>query len=95
MHALGVEFDKRGNGASGGGLKGYAKRLGMSGGKISEYRQAAKVASSINSPGGINGLIDKAKHLAEIHSLPKEAWQPAVEAMLVGGCYGVTDVTAS
>jgi len=84
MHALGLDLDKRGKGASGGGLKGYAESVGRSASKISEYRQAAKVAASINSPEGINDLSDKAKHLSAIHALPEACWPEAVEAMVKG-----------
>ena len=83
LHALGVEFDKRGNGASGGGLKGYAASVGRGASTITEYRNAAKVA--INSVDRINELSHKTQHLSAIHALPESCWQPAVEAMLSGG----------
>lgn len=85
MHALGLDMDKRGKGAAGGGLKGYASSIGRSASRISEYRQAAKVATSINSDIGINELQEKYAHLAAIHALPSDYWQHSVDAMLAGG----------
>lgn len=85
LHALGLDMDKRGKGAAGGGLKGYAELIGKSASKISEYRQAAKVASSINSLEGINGLLDKAPHLSAIHALSPACWPEAVALMLEKG----------
>jgi N6-adenosine-specific RNA methylase IME4/ParB-like chromosome segregation protein Spo0J len=64
-----------------GGLSAYAEKVGKSKGKISEYRQAAAVAEKCSHMGT---LLDKAAHLSAIHSLPRECWQPAVEAMLAG-----------
>jgi site-specific DNA-methyltransferase (adenine-specific) len=84
MHALHyVEKDKRGNGATGGGLKGYAKALGKDPAHVTRYRQAASVLESINCISAINeDLLTKAAHLAAIHKLPEGAWSVAVEAML-------------
>lgn len=85
MHALGIEFDKRGNGASGGGLKAYAESVGRDPASITRCRQAAAVVSAINCVIAINKLLDKTAHLSAIHALPESCWKPAVEAMLSKG----------
>jgi len=80
MHALHyVEKDKRGKGATGGGLKGYADQLGKDPAHITRYRQAAAVVESINCNSAINqDLLKCAAHLAAIHKLPEEAWGVAI-----------------
>lgn len=85
LHALGLDMDKRGKGAAGGGLKGYAALVGRAPSRITEYRQAAAVATGINSDVGISGLSEKAAHLAAIHALPPECWPDAVQTMLDKG----------
>ena len=82
LHALGLEFDKRGKGASGGGLKGYAEKVGRDAGSITRFRQAAAVVQSINCVNAINELATRTQHLSAIHALPRECWQPAVAEML-------------
>lgn len=91
LHALEyVEKDKRGMGANGGGLKGYAESVGKPQSRISEYRQAADVFKSINSNVGINDadnksrleLMDKANHLVAIHKAPAPLWPILVSALL-------------
>ena len=85
LHALGLDMDKRGKGAAGGGLKGYAALVGRAPSTVTECRQAASVAVSINSLERINDLADKSKHLAAIHALPPECWPDAVQTMLDKG----------
>lgn len=91
LHALEyVEKDKRGMGANGGGLKGYAESVGKPQSRISEYRQAADVFRSINSNVGINEdgvksrleLMDKANHLVAIHKAPSSLWPILVSSLL-------------
>lgn len=85
MHALHyVQKDKRGKGATGGGLKAYAEAIGRNAGNLTTYRNAAQVFSVINFIDKINEIQSKALHLAAIHKLPEEAWGVAVEAMLSG-----------
>jgi site-specific DNA-methyltransferase (adenine-specific) len=85
MHALHyVAKDKRGKGAAGGGLKGYAEALGKDASHISKYRNAAEVSELINGNVAINDLLTRAAHLSAIHKLPEEAWGIAAEAMLRG-----------
>lgn len=85
MHALGVDFDKPGAGAKGGGLKKYAADVGRSPTTITQVRQAAKVVASVNLVNQINELQTKALHLAAIHALPPECWAPMVQSMLAEG----------
>jgi site-specific DNA-methyltransferase (adenine-specific) len=85
MHALHyVENDKRGRGASGGGMRGYAEAVGKDPAHITRYRQAAEVAESINCNDAINAYLDKAAHLAAIHKLPRECWGVAAKVMMRG-----------
>ncbi len=85
MHALGVDFDKPGAGAKGGGLKKYAADVGRSPTTITQVRQAAKVVAAVNLVNQINELQTKALHLAAIHALPRECWADAVQTMLDKG----------
>lgn len=78
MHALGLDMDKRGKGAAGGGLKGYAESIGKDPANITRCRQAAAVVRAINCNDAINALNDKTAHLAAIHALPSECWPDAV-----------------
>lgn len=84
IHALGIDFDKRGRGASGGGLKGYAESIGKNGSDISKYRNGATVLTFINGNIPINekSVLSKATHLAAIHKTPSEVWPVLVEWML-------------
>ncbi|BDD88839.1 hypothetical protein DPPLL_32040 [Desulfofustis limnaeus] len=56
-----------------GGLSEYAARVGKAKQNIAVYRDAAKVA--INCNNDMTVLLDKAAHLAAIHSLPETCWQ--------------------
>lgn len=85
LHALGLDMDKRGRGASGGGLKGYAESVGKDPGSITRCRQAATVVRAINCVNAINDLSDKVQHLSAIHSLPESCWPVAVQVMLDKG----------
>ena len=91
LHALEhVELDKRGLGATGGGLKGYAENVGYDAGNVTRYRNAAIVFRDINCNVAINGnpincnaqLLEKANHLTEIHKAPKVCWTVLVELLL-------------
>lgn len=93
LHALEhVELDKRGLGATGGGLKEYAAGIGYKPSSVTEYRNGAAVYSEfINSDNRNNGdsinsvaeaLIDKATHLSEIHKAPRVCWVILVELLL-------------
>ena len=85
LHALHcVSLSSGGRGKTG-GLSEYAAKVGKSGGFITQIVQAARVAEAVKPFTQVKGLEDKTKHLSAIHALPKEAWQPAVEAMLAGG----------
>jgi site-specific DNA-methyltransferase (adenine-specific) len=88
LHALHINFDKRGRGAVGGGMKEYASSVGKASATITEYRQAAKVMTSINSVDRINEMSTRAQHLAAIHALPQECWPAAVQLMLDRGWSG-------
>lgn len=96
LHALEfVELDKRGLGSTGGGLKKYAEGVGYKPSSVTEYRNGAAVYSSyINSHERNNeeiinshaeSLLDKARHLSEIHKAPCECWRVLVELLLSKG----------
>jgi hypothetical protein len=61
-------------------LSEYARQVGRAKGAISEYKSAAAVAIKCSNERTV--LLDKAKHLAAIHSLPESLWQSAVDLML-------------
>lgn len=78
LHALEhVELDKRGLGATGNGLKGYAEGVGYAAQNVGKYRQAALVFKDfinnniIANEKLINNnelLLEKTNHLGEIHN---------------------------
>jgi len=82
MHALHcVGLSKGGRGQKG-GLSEYAAKVGRDEKTIRQYRNAGQVAEKV---GTSPELSEKTKHLSAIHSLPRECWQEAVEAMLAKG----------
>lgn len=95
LHALDyVKLDKRGLGAEGKGLKGYAEGVGYAASKVTEYRQGATVFRFFNSLMGIwernnnslsESLLSKTRHLGEIHKAPKDCWFLLVSMMLEKG----------
>ncbi len=85
MHALGVDFDKPGAGAKGGGLKKYAADVGRDAGNVTKYRQAAAVLRSINCIDTTKASTEKSLQLAAIHALPTDCWPEAVRIMLDRG----------
>jgi hypothetical protein len=83
MHALEcVGTEHKGGRGKKGGLTEYAKRVGKTQPYVTELVQAATVAKAIAQAMGLDGLLDKSKHLSEIHALPAELWQEAVAHML-------------
>lgn len=95
LHALDyVKLDKRGLGAEGKGLKGYADGVGYAASKVTEYRQGATVFRFFNSLMGIweinnnslsESLLPKTRHLGEIHKAPQNCWFILVTLMLEKG----------
>jgi ParB-like chromosome segregation protein Spo0J len=82
MHVLkAVPLETGGRGKEG-GLSEYAKAIGKSNGYLTQVRQAAEVLEACKPFSQLNGLLDKAQHLAAIHALPRERW-PAMVADLV------------
>jgi hypothetical protein len=76
LHCVALAAGGRGKKA---GLSEYAERLGKAVQSISLYRQAAEVAENVKPSIQIDGLQEKAQHLAAIHALPKSTWQACVE----------------
>jgi hypothetical protein len=57
----------------GGGMGGYARRIGKGESYIRQFRHAAEVLSSIPSrPELTPTFLDKAQHLSEIHKAPTD-----------------------
>ncbi len=79
MHVLGYVQRQKG-----GGLKAYGQRIGKTQQYVSQLRDAAEVAQEISnkSTTQVVLLLEKAKHLSLIHSLPRNLWAVAAEAML-------------
>jgi|LSQX01.2.fsa_nt_gb hypothetical protein len=71
-----------GNGGRGrkGGLSEYAKQLGKDNSYVGELRQAAEVLQNIGLEPKV--FLDKAKHLAAVHSADRRVWTECVETML-------------
>jgi hypothetical protein len=84
VHAL--EYVKLGTGGQGqkGGLSAYAEQIGKSHSYVVHVRQAAEVLKTLQSVSWGTGLLDKAKHLAAIHSAPQDTWSLLVEEILTG-----------
>ncbi|MFW6145328.1 MAG: Spo0J and IME4 domain-containing protein [bacterium] len=85
MHALNYVPKAAGGRGQKGGLSEYAGKLGKAKGAITEYKNAAEVLSNCSLERTVYDLLDKAKHLSAIHSLPESCWQEAVDFMLKKG----------
>jgi hypothetical protein len=84
MHALKAVPLAQGS-RSGGGLNGYAKRIGRTGEYIGQLRSAADVLSALPNSSLEVELADKAKQLYEVSKAPREAWPTLVESLVTGG----------
>jgi hypothetical protein len=70
VHALeAVGLGEHGRGKEG-GLSEYARQIGKSQPYVTQVRQAAEVLKSAKTITQVMVLLDKAKHLAAIHSAP-------------------------
>lgn len=77
MHALGATQ----KGKHGLSIKAYAERVGRPEPTVNQEVRAARVASSC--PGvNFEQLVDRTKHLAEIHAAPQVCWQAMVQRLL-------------
>jgi N6-adenosine-specific RNA methylase IME4 len=82
LHVLrAVPLTEGGRGKKG-GLNQYAKSLGKSHQYISLVRTAALVYRHIETCKLTCRFLDRATHLAEIHSVPESAWLPLIESLL-------------
>lgn len=70
-----------------GGIRGFAKRRGISNTYAQECINAARVYLYCREKMTGQPVIfaDKAQHLARIHALPPECWAPMVQSMLAEG----------
>lgn len=81
MHVLKyVELSEGGRGKKG-GLSEYARVVGKSKQYFSQCSQAAKVSTQVDGL-DVSGILDKAKHLAAIHSTPSQYWQQLTELLI-------------
>lgn len=67
-HALNYVPKAAGGRGQKGGLSEYAEKLGKDKGNVSRWKNAAEVANRCTDT---TVLLDKAQHLATIHSLPE------------------------
>ncbi len=81
LHALKAVPLARGGKGKKGGLSEYAERIGKAPSTVSEYRSAGEVLFSLNPSVDRKVFLDKAQHLAAIHSLPRECWAEAARAI--------------
>jgi hypothetical protein len=82
LHALNYVETSNGGRGNKGGLSEYARQVGKSEKPIRVYKQAAEVVGNLGTGAEVSLLLDKAKHLSFIHSLPESIWQEAVDLML-------------
>jgi len=78
--------DGRGNKS---GLSEYARKMGMakSRGRITDYRNAARVYKNLSHIGRVSDqsrFLDKASHLAAIYQCQEQDWSWLVELMMTG-----------
>jgi ParB-like chromosome segregation protein Spo0J len=66
-----------------GDTKKYAEMVGRPRSSVQLEKQAARVAKSCTC--NFSDLQDKARHLSEIHSLPKECWKECAEYVVAQG----------
>lgn len=94
IHALEVVGKAKAGRGKKGGLAAYARDLGKDQSYLTRLAQAARVAKSM--PQGIDlcSLMDKAKHLEAIHTLPESFWPDMVKTTLAKG-WSVKDVEAA
>lgn len=85
MHALHYVPKASGGRGKKGGLSEYAVMLGKSQDAVSLYRKAGAVVQNIRNVSEVSALLDKAAHLAALHSLPESIWPDAVQTMLSKG----------
>lgn len=82
IHVLKAVPPEGGGRGKTGGLSEYARRVGKTQGYVSQLRAAAEVAEAAKPITQVIGLADRAKHLFEIHSAPREVWPALVQAFL-------------
>ena len=75
-----MELSKGGAGKKG-GLREYARRVGRAQPRVTEWVQAARVATQTDTL--TYQLFDLTTHLAAIHAAPQELWPVFVEARLI------------
>ena len=77
IHALKAVPKAEGGRGKKGGLSEYAERIGKTNQYVGQLRQAAEVA--VETSNLSLGFMDRTKHLAAIHKLPRPCWRPACE----------------
>ena len=81
MHVLKyVELSEGGRGKKG-GLSEYARVVGKSRPRLSEYKDAADIVKTLNVS-DVGQVLDKANHLAAIHKAPDKYWQQLTELLI-------------
>ena len=87
IHAF--EAVEKVQGKAGKGLKVYADRIGQKLPNVSNYRNAGEVVCNLLSQDNklsMVAFLGKAKHLNEIHKLPRESWQVACQWLAGSSC---------
>ncbi len=65
-----------------GGLAAYAAAIGKGAPWVSMVRAAAEVLDAIKPFSQLNGLLECAQHLYELHAAPKSSWPALVDLLL-------------
>ncbi len=78
MHALAATEEGR----HGKSVRAYAKEAGRPEQSVSQEVRAAKVANTSRNCGNFAALVDRTRHLCEIHAAPAACW-PTLTARLV------------
>jgi hypothetical protein len=82
LHVLrAVPLGKAGSGKKG-GLSAYARKIGKTQQYISQIRDAAEVALACKSTTQVVDLLNKTKHLSELHAADESLWPVLVQSLL-------------
>ena len=84
LHAVDLPEASRGKGNKGSKRLAYAASIGKSKSYVSQAVGAAKVANAVKKFTQVNNLLDKAKHLYDIHAADASLWPVIVPHMLKG-----------
>jgi len=95
IHALKAVDTSDGGRGIVGGVSEYARQLGQDRGNLTAYRQGAEVLAATKNLCNVTQVLDKAKHLASVHRLPRELWPFVAEWVVTPQTSGKENSTPS